>query len=212
MNINITTFQLGPIGTNCYLLEIDAAVLIVDPGGDAEVLTNYIATHQLTPVAIVLTHAHFDHIGAVEQLQHTYDLNVYLHEAEHSWLTDPHKNGSSGMLHHEVTVQVSPLSLGEGQVSIGDFSFHVLHTPGHSPGSISLVFNDFVLDGDTLFHQGIGRTDLFGGDMTVLKKTICGKLCALPDHYAVYPGHGSSTFIGTEKSNNPFFKAKNCDD
>ncbi|MDY0396683.1 MBL fold metallo-hydrolase [Virgibacillus halophilus] len=108
MNINITTFQLGPIGTNCYLLEIDAAVLIVDPGGDAEVLTNYIATHQLTPVAIVLTHAHFDHIGAVEQLQHTYDLNVYLHEAEHSWLTDPHKNGSSGMLHHEVTVQVSP--------------------------------------------------------------------------------------------------------
>lgn len=211
MVTNITSFQLGPIVTNCYLIEKDGAVLIIDPGGDPEIVTDYITTNRLRPAAIMLTHAHFDHIGAVDQLQHTFNLKVFLHEMEHDWLSDPIKNGSAGLMHQSMIVHTSPSTLTEGKMSIGEFSFRVLHTPGHSPGSVSFVFDDFVVDGDALFCQGIGRTDLFGGDIAELKNSICKNLYALPDHFTVYPGHGNASSIGEEKSNNPFFSGADCD-
>jgi glyoxylase-like metal-dependent hydrolase (beta-lactamase superfamily II) len=205
--MNIKTMPLGPLGTNCYIVYDELNALIVDPGGEAEKVIQFLDGEKLTPAAILLTHAHFDHIGAVQNLRNHYAIDVYLHEKESEWLTDASLNGSWRFKGQEIITKAPEHSLKPGPIQIASFDFEAVHTPGHSPGSVSLIFKreQIVISGDVLFNQGIGRTDLPGGDMKLLESSIRNVLYTLDDSFAVYPGHGPETTIGREKSHNPFF-------
>ncbi|MUK87130.1 MBL fold metallo-hydrolase [Ornithinibacillus sp. L9] len=207
--MKIKSMPLGPLGTNCFILYKEQEALIVDPGGDASQVVSFLNREQLRPKAILLTHAHFDHIGAVEELRNYYQLDVYLHELEKEWLTDPTLNGSRSFIGEEISTNGPDKFFEPGTLSIAKFSCEILHTPGHSPGSVSIVFEEdsLVVSGDALFHSGIGRTDLPGGDFKQLEDSIKQQLYSLPDHFEVYPGHGPQTSIGAEKRHNPFIKA-----
>lgn len=208
MMMNIETLSLGPLGTNCYIISKNEKCLIVDPGGDAVVVKDYLKEHNLEPEAILLTHAHFDHIGAVDDLRKTYQLDVYLHENEKDWLEKPELNRSSFYFGEASAIVTDPPEhlFEQGIMTLGPFTFEVAHTPGHSPGSVSFIFKEekFVVSGDVLFQQGIGRTDLPGGNIEQLAASIVDVLYQLPDDFEVFPGHGPSTVIGDEKEMNPF--------
>ncbi|HIV75004.1 MAG TPA: MBL fold metallo-hydrolase [Candidatus Pseudogracilibacillus intestinigallinarum] len=206
--MQIDTFSLGPLGTNCYILSKEGKCLIVDPGGDAHIVKQHLEEQQLEPLAILLTHAHFDHIGAVDELRNDLQLDVYLHESEEEYLLDATVNRSVMFLGEDFKIETSAPDhfLIEGTLTIGPFTMECIHTPGHSPGSMSFIFahDTCVVSGDVLFQQGIGRTDLPGGSMDVLANSIVHKLYILEDDVVVFPGHGSSTTIGDEKDTNPF--------
>lgn len=198
--------SLGPLGANCYLIYNGEDALVIDPGGEAEVIVQEIQSKKLRPLAILLTHAHFDHIGAVDEIRNKYDIKVYVHENEADWLSESRLNRSELFTGESIVTSPPDAFLEIGNMKIGSFEFEIIHTPGHSPGSVSIAFHHTkkVLSGDALFYQGIGRTDLPGGDAQQLEKSIKENLYTLDDTYAVYPGHGPSTTIGAEKRNNPF--------
>ncbi|UFT97773.1 MBL fold metallo-hydrolase [Radiobacillus kanasensis] len=204
--MEIKTLPLGPLGTNCYVAIKEGKALILDPGGDAPQLLNFLNNHQLKPVAVLLTHAHFDHIGAVDEVCSTFQIDVHLHTLEWDWLVDANKNGSGRFIGNEIIVKSKPIELTDDHYSLDGFDFRITSTPGHSPGSVSVIFEDeqIVFSGDALFQQGIGRTDLLQGDMEQLLASIRTQLFVLDDAYTVYPGHGPSTSIGFEKKHNPF--------
>lgn len=209
--LNIRAYGLGPIQTNCYIVSTKQKdCLIFDPGEEAAFLVKEIRKQQLKPLAIFLTHAHFDHIGAVDELRETFNIPVYIHKEETSWLTDPMKNGSAkyAELPNYILKPVAPehVLTEEQTFEIGDFTFRIVHTPGHSPGSVSYIFDDehFAIVGDTLFEGSVGRTDLIGGSMKVLLNAIHTKLLTLPEDTIIYPGHGSYTTPGEEMVRNPF--------
>ncbi|KPH71775.1 MBL fold metallo-hydrolase [Oceanobacillus caeni] len=204
--MEVLTLSLGPLGTNCYIIISAGEALIIDPGGEASKVIEMLTSKNATPKAILLTHAHFDHIGAVEDLRNHYNIEVYLHENERDWLLDPQLNGSFKFVGNEIKTEKPEHYLSEGNLTISSFIFEVRHTPGHSPGSVSFVFEkeQWVFGGDVLFYGGVGRTDLLGGDMSQLIQSIQNKFYSLPDDFTVYPGHGPKTSILFEKSNNPF--------
>ncbi|UOQ93730.1 MBL fold metallo-hydrolase [Halobacillus shinanisalinarum] len=205
--LKITRLPLGPLATNAYIIYENHQALIIDPGGDFDKLQEFILERDLNVNAILLTHAHFDHIGAVEETRKAYQAPVYLHEAESNWLSDPSLNGSALFQIEEIKATPADFILEPGIKEIGPFTFEVRHTPGHSPGSMSFVFRNqrFTIGGDTLFQQGMGRTDLPGGNRHQLTKSIQEQLFSLRNDMRIYPGHGLPTTIGEEKANNPFF-------
>lgn len=200
---------LGLFQTNCYILINSLKeALIIDPGAEFEKVNHILEEEQAKPLAILLTHAHLDHIGAVDDLRHYWHIPVYLHKEEEDWLMDPDKNGSSRFPAVE-TISLEPADVlleGEKTLEIGGFSFETLETPGHSPGSLSYYFKEtgVIFSGDTLFNGGIGRTDLYLGDAETLMESIETKVLVLPDETVVAPGHGFETTIGQEKETNPF--------
>ncbi|MBE1553755.1 MBL fold metallo-hydrolase [Sporosarcina limicola] len=207
--LKIRTYPLGPIQTNCYFIQDESGnCLIIDPGEEGTRLIRKIKKLELTPVAILLTHAHFDHIGAVDALRDRFDIPVYLHSEEREWLSDAVLNGSARYpgLPYVQGRKADHLITEEGMMEIGPFKFEARFTPGHSPGSVSFIFElercAFV--GDTLFQQSIGRTDLPGGNTRELLTSIHDKLLTLDDGVIIYPGHGPSTTPAIEKDSNPF--------
>lgn len=206
IKLHIDGMSVGPLGANCYILHKEKEALIVDPGGDAETIIEKIESQDLKPQAILLTHAHFDHIGAVEEVRNHFNIDVYLHEQEKDWLQESKLNRSRLFTGKDIIAGAPDHILKVGRLHIGCFSLDVLHTPGHSPGSVSFVFNEEekVISGDALFYQGIGRTDLPGGNREELEASIKQELYTLRDTFTVYPGHGPNTTIGSEKRYNPF--------
>jgi glyoxylase-like metal-dependent hydrolase (beta-lactamase superfamily II) len=206
--LEIRTYPLGPIQTNCYLILNDnRECLVIDPGEEGDRIIAEIEKLNVKPFAILLTHAHFDHIGAVDQVRIHFSIPVHIHEAEQEWLGNPDLNGSSrypGL--PLVKNKAADHFLREGEMKIGSFQLEVRHTPGHSPGSVSFIFNDaqIAIVGDTLFREGIGRTDLPGGDTKTLLQSIHEKLLTLHDEFVIFPGHGPSTTPEEEKDANPF--------
>lgn len=207
--LKIETFSLGPLQTNAYLLQGDKdnTAIIIDPGSNPGALIRRIENVNIE--AIVLTHAHFDHIAGVDQIRKLKKCPVYLHPLESEWLTTPKLNGS--LMWPDVTepiaTETAEYDLQEGQsITLVGEKFKVYHTPGHSPGSVSLLCGNHLFGGDVLFRLGVGRTDLPGGREADLYNSIRSKLFKLPDEVVVYPGHGPKTTIGYEKENNPYIR------
>ncbi|TWT12135.1 MBL fold metallo-hydrolase [Streptococcus sp. sy004] len=197
---------------NTYYLVNDKACLIIDPGSDTDFICQKLREINKPVAAILLTHAHYDHIMGVDVVRENFNQPpVYVSEKEASWLYTPHQN-LSGLSRHDdmADVMIKPADYYfnyEQAYNLSDFHFYVLETPGHSHGGVSFVFpkEEIVFSGDALFKESIGRTDLPTSDFDQLIASIQTKLFTLPNHYTVYPGHGWSTTIGHEKSFNPFF-------
>ena len=207
--MKINTLSLGPIQTNCYLIsDQNNNCLIIDPGEEPNKIEEKITLANLKPVAILLTHAHFDHIGALEVIRKLYSIPVYIHNEENHWLRNPELNGSAKYpMLPDVACGLADHLIGqEGIIHVGPFQIEVRHTPGQSPGSVSYVFHEdrFAVVGDTLFREGVGRTDLPGGNTHQLLTSIEQKLLSLNEDFKVYPGHGPKTTPKHEKDSNPF--------
>lgn len=206
--MNFKQIPLGPLQTNCYLLyNEDKQCIVIDPGAQSEDLIHLMEQEGLKPLAVCLTHAHFDHIGAVEDVRSHWGIPVYIHENEKEWLINPTLNGSARHPMEPISGKPADHHLQkEGTLEIGPFKMEILETPGHSPGSVSYHIKEIetVFSGDALFNGGIGRTDLLGGDHATLIDSIHNKLLSLPGHTVVLPGHGFSTSVENEKASNPY--------
>jgi len=202
MNYILKTLPVGLIEANCYIFGCakTRTAVIIDPGAQEGIIKKQIEGDALKPECIINTHGHGDHIGANSK----FGLPVFIHKADAVWLTKPAKN-ISAMLGIPVSSPPASRLLEDGdRISIGELYLEVIHTPGHSQGSICLRWENILFTGDTLFAEGVGRTDWPGGSEAELIKSIKEKLFILPDETKVYPGHGPATTIGYEKEHNPF--------
>lgn len=190
------------MAVNCYLV-VDSSTkeaCLIDPGAGLSEIKNYITKNGFKLKFIINTHGHGDHIAG----NGYFDCPVYIHKLDKDFLTNADLNLSSSFFFKVTSPEASRL-LEEGDlVKLGGLTFEVLHTPGHTPGSISLKLGDALFSGDTLFCGGVGRTDFDYGDEAALYRSIHKKLLALPDNTIIYPGHGDDSTIGRERRANPF--------
>ncbi len=202
----VKRLTVGPIQTNCYLVGCEETKegAIIDPGGDAQDILVEVQRLGLKVKYIINTHGHFDHIMANGEVVKATGAPLAIHPADAPMLT---RGGGALWFGMSASSPEADMMLEEGdEITLGHLNLKVLHTPGHSPGSISLYCQaDKVLfNGDVLFNMGIGRTDLSGGDYHTLRQSIKTKILSLPDETVVYPGHGPATTVGQEKTGNPF--------
>lgn len=195
--MEITCLTLGLYQTNCYIVHNlgSSACCVVDPGYEAEKILNKVQSLGLTVEAILLTHGHFDHVGAVAEIAAETDCAVYISAAD---LSLPPMI-TNGKLYYTDTYPAS------GRVTAAGIPWTVLPTPGHTPGSVCLICGDVMFSGDTLFCGSCGRTDLPGGNSADILASL-KKLAALPGNYRVCPGHGSSTELNWERDSNPYMQ------
>ena len=195
--LNVHALALGAYQTNCYIIHDDVtkSCCVIDPGYDPGLVLDKLDSLGLTLEAILLTHGHFDHVGAVKELASETGCAVYLHPEE---LTMPPMM-TAGPLYYTNTYT-------EGtQLRLAGLKITVLHTPGHTPGSVCLLVENTIFSGDTLFQGSCGRTDLPGGDWATITRSL-GRLAALEGNFWIYPGHGGSTTLRDEKKYNPYMR------
>lgn len=194
------------MGTNCYLLSCPQTkkAILIDPGAGSKGILDWLKQKDVEISFILLTHGHYDHIGAVEDLRQELGVEVAVHEADAGMLVDPMKN-LSGYMGKTAAIKPAEIILQDQQVlELGNLQLQVIHTPGHTPGSICLLTPDGLISGDTLFNGSVGRTDFPGGNMNNLLNSIQERIMVLDDDINVYPGHESITTIGKERLHNPF--------
>ncbi len=205
--LQVLEYTVGMAGTNCYfLVNTDTKeTIIVDPGDSAPLLMQRIREQDLKPVAIFLTHAHFDHAHDAKTLKDEYNIPVYAHEAEAETMTNPQMN-ASGMFGASETYDADIWVKDGQELTVAGFRIRVIFTPGHTPGGVCYYLPEekALFCGDTLFCGSIGRTDFPGGSTRQLLKAIREKLLTLPRDTVVYPGHMGRTTIGEEANSNPF--------
>lgn len=197
---------VGPLAANCYILadEDNKVAAVVDPGGDPDVILEEINQNSFSVKWIILTHGHSDHIGGLARIKEVTDAQIALHEADQDMLTSSVKNLSMFMGKGFSSPPADVILKGGEKIVIGDLRLEIIHTPGHTPGSISIKAGNLLLTGDTLFEGSVGRTDFPGGSMEELLDSIKNRLLTLGDDVVVYPGHGPKTTIKNEKITNPF--------
>lgn len=206
--MHILTLPLGDYQTNCYILycKSQKEAIVIDPGFEGDKIINTLNKYDLTVEAIIATHGHGDHIGAIPKLKDYYpkaELMIGFKDQDH--LKDC-RLSLINLMGGEISLQADRL-LHEGDlIEVGDLILHVLETPGHTQGGISLWTDGHVFVGDSLFLGDVGRTDLPGGSFETLERSIREKLYVLPEETRVYPGHGPATTIGREKKGNHFVR------
>jgi len=210
--MKIKRFEVGPFAENTYLLIKDNDALLIDPGfssdDEFDEFRNELANTGATLTAVILTHAHIDHVLGLPLVLDAFDVDVYLNHTDLTPWNKISEQASMFGLRAE-NIGFTPEKLPDnGSFKVGPFGAEVYFTPGHAPDHVSFYFKDqqMVIAGDTLFRQSVGRTDLYKGDSDLLKAYIKEKLYTLPDETTVYPGHGPKTSIGEEKKTNPFVR------
>lgn len=202
--MKIKIFPLGSFQTNCYVVteELSKKTVIIDPGNEGHVVLMYLLKEGLDLQAIYLTHGHFDHIGAIEEILAKYDVPVYMNYKDSEYLQDSKLNLSQ-FVGNPISLRVKPVYINDGdEIKCGDMVFKVIETPGHTPGGVCYYAEGNLFAGDTLFRRSVGRTDFPGGSYMEIEKSIREKIYTLPDETVVYPGHGPSTTIREEKIEN----------
>jgi hydroxyacylglutathione hydrolase len=206
-NMIFETLTVGPLGVNCYIIgsKKDNTAVVIDAGGDQEEILNLLKKHNLTLQFLLNTHAHFDHVGGVRYLQDRTGAKFLLHEGDIPLLDHLNDQTSAFGMASIPVPEVERALLDNEEIPVGNEILCVIHTPGHSPGSVCFLINNVVFSGDTLFAGSIGRTDFHGGSYPKIIDSIKTRLFTLGDHVVVYPGHGEVTTIGEERQHNPFF-------
>lgn len=203
---SVRAFTGGAFGQNGYLVTCtgSAAAILVDPGAATPAMLDAVRTEQLDVRAIVLTHAHLDHVEGVARAKRELNVPVLLHRDDHPLYSGaPQQAQMFGLPLDPLPPVDAELTEGE-PVRFGDCALAVLHTPGHAPGHVILVGDGFALVGDCVFAGSIGRTDLPGGDFQQLMQSIRAHILSLPDETMLYSGHGPETTVGHERAGNPF--------
>lgn len=203
--MEVRKISVGKLETNCYILSINDEALIIDPGDEPEKISNLINAVGVKPVAILLTHGHWDHFGAAENLKKLYSIDIYVHPDDRESVEEPSACTFFDYPWLKDFAAKPTKEFKEGTIKIENFNFEVIHTPGHTKGSCCFYFEKekIIFTGDTLFKSAIGRTDLSCSEPDKMSLSL-RKLSMLPDEVVVYPGHGPETTIGTEKSFNIF--------
>ncbi len=204
----VHVLSVGPLQENCSVVEhvLSRRAAVVDPGDEGEAILDFLAERGLTLSAILVTHGHFDHVGAIGVLKARTAAKIYAHADDVELMGMASKHGAL----YGISVEPVPppdILVEEGDtIPLGDASFVVLHTPGHSPGSVTYLLAGWAFVGDLIFAGSIGRTDLPGGSMPVLMRSIREKIFTLDLAVELIPGHGPDTTVGRERRNNPFFE------
>lgn len=207
MDYNLSCVKVGNLDTNCYILKRDdlRGAVVIDPGDDPFIIKSTLLEMDATPDLILLTHGHFDHILALQEVR-TSKTVVAIHEADAKYLTE--RDLYSSMIGNDPR-PFPPADVlftdKDRNVTLCGYDFEVIHTPGHTEGSVCYLFGDLLFTGDTLFRGGIGRTDLLGGNNEKMFASL-KLLNSMPVDYAVYPGHEKCTTLSEEKENNPYLR------
>jgi len=198
----LETIVVGEMEANCYIFGSDEEreVVLIDPGADYEKLSAFIKNRGLLPKFIVNTHGHIDHIGA----NHRFNLPILIHRLDADFLSDPQLNLSVLSGRGYRSPRAARLLEEGDSIEVADIELKVIHTPGHTPGGISLRYEDLIFTGDTLFKGGVGRTDLPYASGEQLLSSIKEKLLTYDDQTIIYPGHGPISTIAKERRENPY--------
>lgn len=198
----------GIYAVNCYIIGDEATnkAAVIDPGGDVDRIIKLLEDNELKLEYIILTHAHGDHIGGVEELKERTGVFVYMHEDDLYMLRDSNANQSAAIGGPIVEAETDKFVNDGDILELGELKLSIIHTPGHTKGGISIQVDKFIFTGDTLFANSIGRSDLEGGNEEQIMDSIKNKLFVLDEDLIVLPGHGSATTIKIEKTTNPYVR------
>lgn len=212
--MKIKTFTFNPFQTNCYVCQSEGEAVIIDPScyedWETQELLTYIESNKLSVKYILLTHGHIDHIFGCNAMARSFGKGFLMHRADGPLLVQaPMHAQLFGTSIEEVQSPDAYLEEG-GIITFGKVEWDIVHTPGHSPGSVCFIdkANQLVMSGDVVFYDSIGRTDLWQGSLPQLMKSIFSKIMVLDDTYKLYPGHGPATTVGRERTHNPFLLEK----
>jgi len=203
----LETVVVGPLAENCFIIGCEAtkAGAIIDPGDEATKIIRIVEKQKLEIKYILLTHGHIDHLTAIQKLKEKYHAEFLMHKADLFLVENAPTQAAMFDLPDPGAPQPDRFLADGDTVSLGKLNIKILHTPGHSPGSITFYVEDKIFVGDLIFSGSIGRTDLPGGNYEQLIHSVENKIFTLPDSTAIFPGHGPVASVGTEKKYNPFF-------
>lgn len=206
--MKVIRMESGKFASNCYLVyeENSKESIVIDPGLEASEVIAKVKELDLKPKYIILTHGHVDHIMGVKGIKEYFNIPVAIHKQDKNMLENSAKNLSDAFRVDSIEIEPDILLEEGNKLYFGELSMNIIHTPGHTPGGITINIENALFTGDTLFAGSIGRTDFAGGSFEDIINAIKNKLLIYPDDTLVYSGHGSSTTIKAEKDNNPFLK------
>lgn len=203
--IKYKIIQVGTLETNCYIIFNDEnSVIIIDPGGDGEKISFFLEEKKLRPLMIINTHGHADHCGANKFLKEKYSIPILLHRDDMEILNSFENRFIFPLMGGSPSPNPDKFLKDGDSIKFGETSLRIIHTPGHTPGSISIFTDGILFSGDLIFSGSVGRTDLPGGSWSQLINSIKNKILILPDETIILPGHGPSTTVGREREDNPF--------
>jgi glyoxylase-like metal-dependent hydrolase (beta-lactamase superfamily II) len=204
--LKIERTVVGVYAANCYIVysEDTNDGIVIDPGAEGDIIIDKIKKLGLNIKYIIITHGHGDHIGALSEVKQFTNAPVLIHELDKDMLKDGNKSLSNVINKKNVNLEADMLLKGGEEIKVGDLRFEIIHTPGHTPGGISVKCGNSLFTGDTLFYHSVGRTDFPGGSFEDIVNSVKEKLIIYPDETVVYPGHDRYSTIGEEKKYNPF--------